>query len=233
MAPRTRLTGALAAVATTLAAGIALALLVVPGTGEAAPPAPAITDDAFRITGTSDTSDTSGGPSGTEAADPDERVAPTTSRSRRTTLLVPRIGLRVAVVPGVDEDALARGVGTWPNGVGPGDRGNYVLAGHRVTHGEPFADLPRLRAGDTVTVEQAGYRFVYRMDTDGDAYRVHDDDLWPVAPVPRPMRGGPDRVLTLITCAETFHTDDRYVAFGHLERMERAGRAGRVSAPSR
>ena len=33
---------------------------------------------------------------------------------------------------------------------------------------------------------------------------------------PKPMRGGPSRILTLITCAETFYTEDRFIAFGHL-----------------
>ena len=54
------------------------------------------------------------------------------------------------------------------------------------------------------------------MDTTGDAYRVDDAELWPVDPLPKPMRGGPNRVLTLITCAETFSTSDRFIAFGHL-----------------
>lgn len=152
-----------------------------------------------------------------EPEDPDLQVSePAPTSDRYTTLVIPRIGLRVPIVKGTDDAALARGVGLWDNDTEPGGKGNYILAGHRITHGEPFADLPRLRPGDRVVVETAAYRFVYEMDTPGDAYRVDDTELWPTDALPHPMRGGPNRVLTLITCAETFHTDDRYIAFGHL-----------------
>lgn len=152
-------------------------------------------------------------------ADPEKAVvkaAPEAAGSRFTTLIIPRLKLRVPVVKGTDDAALARGVGQWANDTEPGGKGNYVLAGHRVTNGEPFADMPELRRGDRVVIETAEYRYVYEMDTAGDAYRVDDTELWPVDPLPRPMRGGPNRILTLITCAETFETDDRFVAFGHL-----------------
>jgi sortase A len=153
-----------------------------------------------------------------KSADSTVRVTtpPVPGRGRATSIVVPSIGLQAPVVRGTDDAALARGVGQWQNDTGPGERGNYVLAGHRVTHGEPFADLPDVRAGDRVVIKTADYRFVYKMDTAGDAYRVDDRELWPVQAMPRPMRGGPNRILTLITCAETFHTDDRFVAFGHL-----------------
>lgn len=150
-------------------------------------------------------------------ADPEVGVAtPSDTSDRFTTLIIPRIDLRVPVVKGTDDAALARGVGQWENDTEPGGKGNYVLAGHRITNGEPFAELPALRPGDKVVVETADYRYVYEMDTTGDAYRVDDAELWPVDPLPKPMRGGPNRILTLITCAETFSTDDRFIAFGHL-----------------
>ena len=149
--------------------------------------------------------------------DPEVPVAEQAAASYRlTTQIVTLIDQRVPVVKGTDESDLARGVGLWDNDTEPGGKGNYILDGHRVTHGEPFADLPRLRPGDRVIIETASYRYVYEMDTPGDAYRVDDADLWPVDPLPDPMRGGPNRILTLITCAETFHTSDRYIAFGHL-----------------
>jgi sortase A len=159
--------------------------------------------------------------------DPEEIVAaPSASNSRHTTLVIPRLGLRVPVVKGTDEAALARGVGQWENDTEPGGRGNYVLAGHRVTHGEPFADMPELRKGDKVVIETAQYRFVYTMVTRGDAYRVDDADMWPVEAMPKPMQGGSNRILTLITCAETFHTADRFIAFGHLQSVQLVDGAG-------
>lgn len=216
MAPRVRLTLGLVAAA---AGMVGLVSLTTPSGGLGG-----LAGLTGADTGTSSTSQTrevrSDGYQVTDTytpADPDaEVVTPTPVSDRYTTLIIPRIDLRVPVVKGTDDAALARGVGQWENDTEPGGKGNYVLAGHRVTNGEPFAELPALRPGDKVVVETADYRYVYEMDTTGDAYRVDDAELWPVDPLPRPMRGGPNRILTLITCAETFSTSDRYIAFGHL-----------------
>ncbi|GAA5147906.1 hypothetical protein GCM10023340_21030 [Nocardioides marinquilinus] len=163
-----------------------------------------------------------GVPPGYESGDPDEQVVEPAYRAGGTRLRIPKLGLDVPIVEGTGQRALARGVGRWQNDTLPGDRGNYVLAGHRVTNGEPFAELPRLRPGDEVIVIDGAYRYVYELDTRGDEYRVDDRELWPVKPVPKPMRGGPSRILTLITCAETFYTEDRFIAFGHLVQVTMA-----------
>ena len=49
---------------------------------------------------------------------------------------------------------------------------------------------------------------------------------WVLDPLPQnPQSGGPQpaqkrgqRLITLTTCSEVFHTDDRMIAFGHLVR---------------
>jgi sortase A len=163
-----------------------------------------------------------GVPPGYESSDPNEQVVKPAYRAGGTRLRIPKLGLDVPIVEGTGQRALARGVGRWQNDTLPGDRGNYVLAGHRVTNGEPFAELPRLKPGDEVIVIDGAYRYVYQLDTRGDEYRVDDRELWPVKPVPKPMRGGPSRILTLITCAETFYTEDRFIAFGHLVQVTMA-----------
>ena len=50
-------------------------------------------------------------------------------------------------------DVLARASGTSPSSADPGEVGNYALAAHRVTHGEPLRRMPELRPGDEVVVE--------------------------------------------------------------------------------
>jgi len=65
---------------------------------------------------------------------------------------IPRLDLSAPVHGGTDAEALAQGLGHWRNGVGPGQRGNFVLVGHRVTETEPFKDFPALRPGDVVRV---------------------------------------------------------------------------------
>ena len=66
--------------------------------------------------------------------------------------------------------------------------------------------------------------FTYELDTGGDDLTVNFDQTWVVDPLPtNPDEGGPQpaqepgqRLITLTTCAELFHTDERLVAFGHL-----------------
>jgi sortase A len=99
-------------------------------------------------------------------------------------------------------------------------RGNFVLVGHRVTETEPFADFPGLRPGDRVTVRTSNARYTYVLDTAGTDLRVDQHAVWVTGD--RPPGSRTSHVITLITCAETFHTDDRLVVFGHLVRTQRS-----------
>ena len=57
------------------------------------------------------------------------------------------------IVQGVRLEDLAAGVGHYPATALPGRIGNFAVAGHRATNGEPFAALDQVRAGDAVVVE--------------------------------------------------------------------------------
>ena len=145
---------------------------------------------------------------------------------------IPRFGSDYAVplLGSVEDDALAAGIGHFPQTAGPGGVGNFAVAGHRITHGEPFRDLPELEPGDRVVVETRGWRYTYVLDTAGDDLVVPFTQSWVLAEHPRnpvaggvqPPRGAGRRLITLTTCAELFHTDDRSVVFGHL--LDRAPR---------
>jgi sortase A len=136
---------------------------------------------------------------------------------------IPRFGddYVIPVLEGVGEDELASGFGHFVDSAGPGRRGNYALAGHRVTHGEPLRDMPSLRPGDTVIVETRNTVYTYEIDTDPNQLVVDLSEVWVLAPQPvNPSSDGEQpadepRLLTLVTCAELFHTDDRMVVFGH------------------
>ena len=137
---------------------------------------------------------------------------------------VPRFGAEYAVpvVEGTSDDALAVGLGHVSSSAGPGERGNFALAGHRIGHGEPLRDLPALEPGDEVVVENSDAVHTYVVDTDPADLDVHDTDTWVVdeRPVnPDPDGAGPvadPRLLTLVTCTDLFHSDDRTAVFGHL-----------------
>ena len=124
------------------------------------------------------------------------------------------------MLEGVGYDALARGFGHFPKSAPPGGRGNFALAAHRVTRGEPLRDMPSLRPGDKVFVETRNSVFTYKIDT--NPFVVTFRDVWVVDERPRnPDRDGVNpadhpRLITLTTCAEIFHTDNRMIAFGHL-----------------
>ncbi|WP_139981285.1 class E sortase [Nocardioides litoris] len=147
----------------------------------------------------------------------------------RAILRIPAFGddFAVPVMEGVADDALASGIGHFEGTAGPGEVGNFALAGHRVTHGEPLRDMPDLQPGDEVVVETRDATYTYVLDTGGDDLRVPFTDGWVVEPEPVNPDGGvgprpgKDRLITLTTCAELFHTDDRLIAFGHLQRVDR------------
>lgn len=141
---------------------------------------------------------------------------------------IPRFGddYVMPVFEGVADDVLAKGFGHFEDAAQAGEKGNYALAAHRVTHGEPLRDMPQLRPGDKVVVETRDDVFTYELDTDPNDLVVTFHDVWVVAPKPEnPQRGGvgpvdDPRLITLTTCAELFHTDNRMIAFGHLVSKE-------------
>jgi sortase A len=131
-------------------------------------------------------------------------------------LRIPRFGedWEMPIIDSVSEDALAAGVGRFVDNAPVGAVGNYALAAHRVTHGEPFRNLTDLVAGDEIVVEAQEYVYTYALDTGGAEHRVPFTDTWVLddRPIELPSR----RIITLTTCAELFHTDDRLAVFGHL-----------------
>jgi sortase A len=151
----------------------------------------------------------------------DEGRDPAPTVSGEALVRIPRFGddWVKPVLLGFDDATLARSVGRYPDGAAPGGIGNLVLAGHRVTRGEPFRRFLELRAGDRVIVETRRKVFTYELLADGDEVRVDFTTSWPLQPVPEPEAAGEEpteRLITLITCSEIFHTDDRNVVTGRL-----------------
>lgn len=145
------------------------------------------------------------------------------ARSEATALIrIPRFGAgwEKPVVDGVGSDDLARGVGHYPGTAKPGQKGNFAIAAHRVTHGSPFRKLLTLVPGDEVIVETGTAVYTYRMDTSPRDLTVEPDASWVLDPVPgedgRPVKA----LITLTTCQDLFHSSDRSVGFGHLIRTE-------------
>lgn len=114
-------------------------------------------------------------------------------------LQIPRLGLDVAFLHGVDLKDLARGPGHYPGTPLPGGGGNAVIASHRTTHGAPFWGLATLEAGDEIRVRTGTGRFVYRVQW----VKVVAPDDWSIARrTARPS-------LTLTTCNPWFSARER------------------------
>jgi len=131
-------------------------------------------------------------------------------------LHVPALGRRnsTPIVQGVSLRDLARGVGHYPHSALPGRIGNFALAGHRATHGEPFAHLDQVHRGDVVVVETRNTWFTYRVDS---TRIVQPTDTWVIDPVPGKKGVPPSRrLLTLTTCNPRWASTQRLIVFGHL-----------------
>jgi sortase A len=156
-------------------------------------------------------------PAGSAGAAP--AVAPPAVARRGSALArlhVPRLGrdFRWVVVEGVRRDDLVRGPGHYPSSAGPGQKGNFAVAGHRATHGEPFRRLDRLRPGDAIVVETARTYYTYTVDR---TVITSPDDVAVVLPVPHRPGAVPDRaLLTLTTCHPRWSSQQRLVVSGHL-----------------
>jgi sortase A len=129
----------------------------------------------------------------------------------------------VPVIEGVRPEDLAQGLGHYPGTALPGQIGNFAIAGHRVTNGEPLREMPELRPGDKVLVETSDAVYTYRLTSDPNDLVVQPQDTWVLDPIPgKPSGTPPDQArITLTTCAELFHTSDRMIAFGRLVDTER------------
>jgi sortase A len=137
-------------------------------------------------------------------------------------LTIPRLHLRVPIAEGVSkQNVLNKGyVGHYPGTQQPGQAGNFALAGHRNTHGEPFRYLPRLRLKDTVQVETSAATYTYTVDKILPQTSASDSGV--IRPIPRsivkPSYGysQPGYYITLTTCTPEFTSRYRMAVWGTL-----------------
>jgi sortase A len=144
-------------------------------------------------------------------------------------LHIPRLGRRysVPIVQGVSLPDLSRGVGHYPKTAVPGEIGNFAVAGHRATNGEPFAQLDAVKVGDSLVVETRSSWFSYVVDK---VQIVDPTAVWVLQPVPgKPARQPTRQLITLTTCNPRWASTQRLIVFGHLVAMTPAS-AGKPQA---
>ena len=135
---------------------------------------------------------------------------------------IPRFGesFELPVLSGTDQTTLKRGLGWYDGTAGPGEIGNFAVAGHGGPTG-PFAPIADLVAGDQVIVETRDTVFTYELTNHPADTTVKDTDTWVIQPVPgRPEVRPTEALLTLTTGQDLFRATARTVAFAELASTE-------------
>ncbi|GAB2831946.1 hypothetical protein GCM10027073_70450 [Streptomyces chlorus] len=122
-------------------------------------------------------------------------------------MYIPRLGFtwNKPVLEGTESSTLEKGLGHYANTARPGREGNFAVAGHRRTHGDPFKNFPRLGRGDAAVLTDGATWFTYRIDR--GPYKTVPTDIEVIDPVPRTSGyTRPGRYLTLTTCEPEWGT---------------------------
>ncbi|MFD5630377.1 class E sortase [Streptomyces sp. NPDC127072] len=133
-------------------------------------------------------------------------------------MYIPRLGFtwNKPLLEGTATDVLKKGLGHYRGTAQLGQPGNFSVAGHRRTYGDPFKDFPRLRRGDAVVLTDGTTWFTYRIDK--GPYKTLPSDIEVIDPVPR--KSGyerPGRYLTLTTCDPEWGHSHRLIVWAHLD----------------
>lgn len=134
-------------------------------------------------------------------------------------LRIPRLGpdYQFKVAGGVSASVTLDpiGIGHYPDTAMPGEAGNFAIAGHRGSHGAPFADLPSLRIGDAVVVETPDGWYTYRFR---NLEYVQPDGVGVLLPVPQVTEvQATDKIITMTTCSPRYGFSERAIAYGMFE----------------
>lgn len=121
-------------------------------------------------------------------------------------IVIPRLGLDAPLNQGVTLHNIDNGPSHWPGSALPGQVGNVVVAGHRVTNTRPFRHIDELQPGDEIRFEVGGVWTTYRV-------RAHEvvtpDQMRIAAPTDTP-------IVTLFACHPPGSAKYRYVVVGDL-----------------
>ncbi|MCX5012899.1 class E sortase [Streptomyces sp. NBC_00555] len=147
-------------------------------------------------------------------------------------MYIPRFGKdwNKPVLEGTGTELLKKGLGHYPGTAALGATGNFSVAGHRRTYGDPFKDFPELRPGDAVILKDATTWYTYTVR--GGPLRTLPTDIGVVDPVPRKSPfTTPGRYLTLTTCDPEWGHSHRLVVWAELTGTRAVGQGGPEGLP--
>ena len=166
----------------------------------------AVQDDpvgAARQAAPSTTTTTGAAPQAAPVVPPSDAYAPEPIQEIGT-IEIPRIGLQHKVFHGITLRNIDQGPSHWPGTAMPGENGNTVFMGHRVTHSHPFRRIHELTAGDEVIFTITGIRTVYAVT---ESFVVTPKQLEITQPTSMPTG-------TLFACHPPGSARQRYVVRG-------------------
>ena len=120
-------------------------------------------------------------------------------------LNIPKINLEIGIIEGVSYEDIKYVVGHFPGSPMPGEKGNFSIAGHRISYfGQAFKDIDKLEKGDKVKVTYNGKEYTYEIT---DMYEVTPNETEALNPTK-------DATITIVTC--TTDAKNRVIVKGKL-----------------
>lgn len=116
------------------------------------------------------------------------------------------------IVYGTGYSELAQGIGYYPSNALPNEDGNFAIAGHRVTYGQPFYYFEKLAAGDEVFVlmEEGWYSYELLADQ-----KIQESEVWVLGDMHAQLGLSPEeRIITLTTCDPRWNSTQRWAWWG-------------------
>jgi sortase A len=137
-------------------------------------------------------------------------------------LHIPRLDVVAPIAEGVsNKKVLDKGmVGHYSEGalktaMPDAKTGNFALAAHRNTHGEPFRYINQLKPGDEVVVETQTTYYVYKMTKTLPVTSPSNTSV--IDPIPKGSGfTTPGRYITLTTCTPEFTSKYRLIVWGKM-----------------
>ena len=137
-------------------------------------------------------------------------------------LHIPKLDVVVPIAEGVsNKKVLDKGMvghygeGALKTAMPDAKTGNFALAGHRNTHGEPFRYINKLSPGDAIVVETQDEYFVYKMTSTLPVTSPSNTSV--IDPVPKGSGfTTAGRYITLTTCTPEFTSKYRLIVWGKM-----------------
>ena len=118
---------------------------------------------------------------------------------------IPSINLSQALVEGISDDVLKYFLGHFTDSAQPGQKGNFAVAGHRVSdYTDAFINLYKVKVGDEVIVKTHDKKYTYVVE---DNFIVEPEDVYV-------LDDTKEATMTLVTC--TVGAKQRVIVKGKL-----------------